>query len=138
MFYKLLLSIILIFSTLYLQAKDYKDVCVQEKKQLPKNALFIDVRTPEEFKSSHARGSINIPYEFDVDGERVVNKDFVDKINLLTDDDYEKDIVVICRIGERSIKAAEALSDEGYEKIINIKKGYVNGWRKAGLASEKR
>lgn len=138
MFYKLLLSIIIIFSTLYLQAKDYKDVCVQEKKQLPKNALFIDVRTPEEFKSSHARGSINIPYEFDIDGERVVNKDFVDKINLLTDDDYEKDIVVICRIGERSIKAAEALSDEGYEKIINIKKGYVNGWRKAGLASEKR
>ncbi|MCH9813083.1 MAG: rhodanese-like domain-containing protein [Epsilonproteobacteria bacterium] len=138
MFYKLFLSTILIFSTLHLQAKEYEDVCVKEKKELPKDALLIDVRTPEEFKSSRAKGSINIPYELDVNGERVVNKDFIDKINLLTDDDYEKDIIVICRIGERSIKAAEILSDEGYEKIINIKKGYVNGWRKAGLASEKR
>lgn len=128
---------ILLFASLQLQAKPYKDVCLQEKQQLPENAILIDVRTEEEFKSSHAKGAVNIPYEMDVNGERVVNKNFVQKVNLLTDDDYDKQIVVICRIGVRSIKAAELLNEEGYDKITNVKKGYINGWRKAGMASEK-
>ncbi|MEA3418509.1 MAG: rhodanese-like domain-containing protein [Campylobacterota bacterium] len=135
---KLFLVALLTFSTFTsLQAKEYKDDCVVESKTVAKDAIIIDVRTKKEFTLGHPKGAINIPYFFDRDGERVLNAHFIEEVNRLTDDDYEKPLIIICRIGIRSVKAAVALADEGYEDLTNIQQGFVRGWKKAGLPIEK-
>lgn len=133
---KLLIALIMSLFVSLLHAKEYKDSCVKETKTLPDYQYIIDVRTKEEFKFGHPKGAINIPYEFDKNGERVLNKNFVAEVNRLTDEGYDKEIVLICRIGLRSVKAAILLADEGYEKLTNIQQGFVNGWKKAGLPVE--
>jgi len=134
---KLLITLILSLFTLSLQAKEYSDSCVKETNVVPNYDFIIDVRTKEEFKFGHPKGAINIPYEFNKNGERVLNKNFIEQVNRLTEDGYDKEIVLICRIGLRSVKAAILLADEGYEKLTNIQQGFVNGWKKAGLPVEK-
>ncbi|MBN2825244.1 MAG: rhodanese-like domain-containing protein [Campylobacterales bacterium] len=134
---KLLITLILSLFISMLHAKEYTDSCVKDDNVVPNYDFIIDVRTPEEFKFGHPKGAINIPYEFDKNGEKVLNKHFVEQVNRLTGDGYEKEIVLICRIGLRSVKAAILLADEGYEKLTNIQQGFVNGWKKAGLPVEK-
>ncbi len=131
----LIVSFLLTHSLAY--AKEYEDLCLLENNKIPDNALIIDVRTKKEYLLSHAPHSINIPLYYEKDGTRVLNKNFIDQINALTDDDYEKKLVLLCRIGIRSAKAAQMLSKEGYDNLINIKKGFANGWRKAKLPVEK-
>ncbi len=133
---KPLIILLSIFVSL-LHAKEYSDSCLKETKVLPEFDYIIDVRTKEEFEHGHPKGAINIPYEMKVNGEMVINKHFVEQVNRLTDDGYDKEIVLICRIGLRSVKAAILLADEGYEKLTNIQQGFVNGWKKAGLPIEK-
>ena len=63
------------------------------------NYLIIDVRTKEEFNSSHIKDAINIPYN---------------EIDENIDLDKNKIIFVYCYSGGRSTKAAETLSKLGY------------------------
>lgn len=46
--------------------------------------------------------------------------------------DKNKDVVVYCASGTRSLFAAKALRDLGYSKIYNMEGGF-NGWKNAGL-----
>jgi len=134
---KILLSLISLMITITLNAKEYKDDCVLETKTVNKEAIIIDVRTKKEFALAHPIGAINIPYFFDKDGEKVPNTNFIEQVNQLTNDDYAKPLIIICRIGIRSVKAAIDLADEGYEDLTNIQQGFVKGWKKAGLPTEK-
>jgi len=115
--------IILSFSLLH--AKEYSDSCLKETKALPEFEYIIDVQTKEEFAHGHPKGAINIPYEMEVNGETVIN------------DGYDKEMVLIRRIGLRSVKAAILLANEGHGKLTNIQQGFVNGWEKTGLPIEK-
>jgi rhodanese-related sulfurtransferase len=133
-------SLLLIFGLIWLQsieAKEYSDQCLVDTKTIDQEAVIIDVRTKQEYAFGHPPGAINIPYEFDREGERVLNTNFVAQVNRLTEEDYEIPLIIICRIGVRSVKAAELLADEGYEDITNIQKGFLKGWKKAGLPVEK-
>jgi len=130
---KLLITLILSLFISSATAKEYSDSCVKETKTIPNYQYIIDVRTKKEFAFGHPKGAINIPYEFNINEERVLNKNFVEQVNKLTDEGYDKEIVLICRIGLRSVKAAILLADEGYEKITNVQQGFVHGWKKAGL-----
>jgi rhodanese-related sulfurtransferase len=134
---KILLAIITLLITVTLHAKEYKDDCVLETKTVNKEALIIDVRTKKEFEMGHPKDAINIPYFLDKEGKKVLNKNFIEQVNRLTDDDYTKPLIIICRIGIRSVKAAVDLADEGYEDLTNIQQGFVKGWKKAGMPTEK-
>ncbi len=65
-------------------------------------AVILDVRTPEEFKSGHVKGSINIPLQI-----------MQGKINDLKK--KGKPIIAVCRSGARSGMAVGMLRDAGIE-----------------------
>ena len=75
--------------------------------------LLLDIRTEEEFEEAHIENSINIPLQ-----------SLLYNIDELQDYD-EKDIVVYCRSGHRSITACNLLSMEGFNKIYNLEKGII-------------
>ncbi len=79
---------------------------------LEKNSTrqFIDVRGPGEFRANHIKGFTNIPLN--------------EITNRLTELDTEKEIVVICAAGVRSLKAARTLSKSGFELVTNVKGGF--------------
>lgn len=66
------------------------------------NYIIVDVRTKEEYDSSHVVGSINIPY---------------DTIDENTDLDKSKTIIVYCRSGKRSSIASKTLKKLGYNVL---------------------
>lgn len=70
-------------------------------------AIWIDVRTPEEFAEGHINGSLNIPFE-----------EIGRRISSITED-QDSDIRVYCRSGRRSGVARDVLKDMGYRHVIN-------------------
>ena len=82
------------------------------------DAIFIDVRSPVEYREVHAEGSRNIP---------------LDSLNAeeLIDSASGKPIYMICKSGQRGSKACRMIADAGYEDVINIEGG-TDAWVNAG------
>lgn len=79
-----------------------------------KKAILIDVRTEEEFRIIRIPGSILIP-----------DYEIRDKIvNVVPDKDTP--IILYCRTGNRSAKAAKTLADMGYTKVFDL--GGILDW----------
>ena len=79
-----------------------------------KNKLFIDVRTPGEYKGNHIREFKNIPLNLLAEkAEKELSKD--------------KEVIVICQSGMRSGQASKLLKKLGYTKVTNVKGG-MNAW----------
>ncbi|AZV43340.1 rhodanese [Peribacillus asahii] len=76
-----------------------------------KDKVFIDVRTPGEYKSRSIRQFKNIP----------LGSDF----SKLPKD---KEIIVICQSGMRSAQACRQLKKIGYENVTNVRGG-MSAWR---------
>ena len=92
------------------------NVSVEEFDQLIKDHpeyLLIDARTPEEV----AEGKIGNAQTVDYLGE------FFDRqVEQL---DTTKTILLYCRSGKRSSKAAEVMIEKGFDKIYNLNGGYL-------------
>ena len=78
---------------------------------------IIDVRTPEEYATSHANGAINIP------------------LATIQTGDYSKIhknalIKVYCRSGKRAAEAKAILEKAGYKEVANI--GGLVDWQDNG------
>ena len=69
--------------------------------------VIIDVRTPQEFASSHVDGALNIPYENIIQGaaDHGIKRD--------------DEVVLYCRSGRRAGVALNALKGAGFEQLIN-------------------
>jgi len=50
--------------------------------------------------------------------------------------DRDKDILVYCKVGGRSAKAAKYLENEGFQKVFDLKGGF-DSWSAAGKQTEK-
>ncbi len=74
---------------------------------VPENAVWIDVRTPEEFAAGHLEGAVNVPHERIEAG--------VEALGLEPD----TPIYLYCRSGRRSGIAAEALAGRGFRHLTN-------------------
>lgn len=72
------------------------------KALLADGALLVDVRTPEEFRSGHIKGSVNIPLQ--VIPSRIA--DLKQK---------NKPVIAVCRSGSRSGVAVGLLKNSGLE-----------------------
>lgn len=83
--------------------------------------VLIDVRTPAEFREVHAEGAINRPLD-SLSPETVTRED--------VDDDRQ--ILVICRSGNRSAQACRQFSDRGIHRAVSIDGG-TQAWEAAGL-----
>lgn len=82
------------------------------------NILLIDVRTPKEYNEGFIKGALNIDF--------LNTKTFNNKIQEL---DKNKELYIYCRSGGRSQKAAKIMSKMGFEKVYDLKGGYLN-WTK--------
>jgi rhodanese-related sulfurtransferase len=86
----------------------------------------VDVRTPAEFETSHINGSVNVPLD-------VLNQHGAEVAQKLDNDD---DVVLVCRSGQRSVKARELLREEGLSSGRVLNKG-ITDWEGQGFAVER-
>ena len=107
-------------------------------KKKPKSVL-LDVRTQEEWNNDGKPDGDKIGLKtYFLEIRRDSFFDFVQEFNNLNIN-QDKEILVICKSGERSQISAELLSRENY-KSINISDGFMGsqegvGWKKGGLPS---
>jgi len=106
-------------------------------------AIYLDVRTEEEFAQGHPAGAINIPVVFLKPGAAPQpNDSFLAVAQKVLPQD--KPLVVGCMAGGRSQRACEILEQAGYSNLTNVRGGFggardatgavvVVGWRDAGL-----
>ncbi len=121
-------------------SKGYKDIDAKTAWNLvKKGALFIDVRTTNEYKRAHAKGAKLVPLYDEIDGKIEPNNNLIKKIEYLANDDYDRAIVVICRSGHRSSKVASMLVKAGFSKVYNVVGGFLTrgGWLDYRLPVEK-
>jgi len=90
--------------------------------------LLIDVREPKEFEAMHIYNSINVPRGI---LETSCEYDFDDTVPELVEA-RNRDVVVICRSGNRSIFAADVMQQMGYENVASLKTG-LRGWNDSEL-----
>ena len=116
-------------------------ICKEIKNYLKKNtnSVLLDVRTQEEWDNDGKPDGDKIGLRtYFLEIQRNVLFDFVQEFQNLNIN-QDKEILVICKSGERSQISAELLSKENY-KSINISDGFMgsqegDGWKKSGLPS---
>ncbi len=105
----------------------------------------VDVRTEAEYAAGHPASALNVPMMFAGAGGMSPNPDFVRVMSGLFAKDAK--IVVGCRSGARSMRAAEALVNAGFTGVVDQRAGYEGpkdpagrpielGWAPSGLPIE--
>ena len=128
---KYILPIVLLVVAIFLltrlankKPKPFKDILAPQLdihlKQLP-GSILLDVRTPKETSQGMIPGATEIDF-YNTGFRKNVSK--VEK---------GKPIIIYCRTGVRSVKAAYILDSLGYTDLYNLKGGY-----KAWLATQKK
>jgi rhodanese-related sulfurtransferase len=84
-------------------------------------AFVVDVRTQAEWDEVHIPGTVLIPLD-----------ELPDRLNEVPRD---KDIVVVCRSGNRSEEGAAILLKAGYESVVGMEGG-IRDWSAAGYPVE--
>ncbi len=77
--------------------------------------VILDVRTDKEYEQGHIPGSVHVQLS-----------EIGDKVKKLKKD---KELVVYCQNGSRSIWAIKRLMGMGYKNLYNLKGGY-NAWKR--------
>lgn len=85
--------------------------------------LLIDIREPYEFDAMHIEGALNVPRGI---LETACEYDYEETLPELADA-RERDVVLICRSGNRSVLAADVLQQLGYKSVKSLKTG-MRGW----------
>jgi rhodanese-related sulfurtransferase len=106
-------------------SRNYTSLDTDSAKEMldDKNVVLIDVRNRDEYNAEHLRGAKNIPL------------DQLDKrLGKLPRD---KDIVVYCEKGGKSIRAIRKLEVAGFSQLHHMHEG-LRGWKKADYPTRKR
>lgn len=105
--------VVLFLAWRMMPTKGVKTISTTELKNIlnDKDKVFVDVRTPGEYKARNIRQFKNIPLGSDYSK---LPKD--------------KEIVVICQSGMRSSQACKQLKKLGYDRITNVRGG-MSAWR---------
>lgn len=122
--------------------------------QTEPNAILIDIRSSMEFLFvGHPTGAIHVPWMDEPDWE--INPHFITEIKkrmlggiVCSKTKHCAKVILICRSGNRSEEAGQALLNAGLSSVLHIDEGFegkldehhqrssVNGWRFAGLPWE--
>jgi rhodanese-related sulfurtransferase len=98
----------------FLSRLGIKQISVSELDQ-KKGMVLLDVRTDKEYAGGHIPGAVHVPLA-----------EIGDRIKKLKKD---KEIVVYCQNGSRSIWAIKRLMGMGYTSLINLRGGF-NAWKR--------
>lgn len=96
---------------------------LEEELQNNPDLLLLDIREPGEFEAMRIEGAINVPRGI---LETACDYDYEETEPELAAA-RERDIVVICRSGKRSVLAADVMQQMGYLNIRSLKTG-MRGW----------
>jgi rhodanese-related sulfurtransferase len=101
--------------------KGFSSVNPQAAQEMLKNSgtTLLDVRTPEEFRAGHLKGATLIPVA-----------ELAERIGELGSE-KERQILVYCRGGNRSLAASRILKQNGFTRIANLQGG-IMAWTGAG------
>ncbi|MBI2350720.1 MAG: molybdopterin-synthase adenylyltransferase MoeB [Deltaproteobacteria bacterium] len=101
---------------------EIKEISVQEADELLKKNgkyLLLDVREKDEYREGHLEGALSLPRGFlEIKIESAVS-------------DKSTPILAYCAGGVRSLLAANALKEMGYQNVISMSGGYT-AWKTAG------
>lgn len=101
-----------------------RTVSASEAYNLYQNGAFVlDVRTQEEWNEYHAPNTTLIPLE-----------QLPSRLNEVP---HDRQIVVVCRSGNRSQQGRDILLDAGYKQVTSMSGG-LNEWRAKGYPIEPR
>lgn len=111
------------------------------------SAVMIDVRTKVEHGFvGHPLSAVHVPWK-ECPGWQV-NTQFVEQVNVAVNNDLTRPVLLLCRSGQRSLDAAQALEEAGFAHSINILDGFegaldddkhrgnLSGWRYSQLPWE--
>ena len=101
---------------------------LEEKLEKQPETLLLDIREPDEFDGAHIENSLHVPRGI---LETACEWDYAETIPDLVNA-RQRDVVVICRSGNRSVLAALTMKMLGFEKAVSLKTG-VKGWNDADL-----
>lgn len=104
--------------------------------------VFVDVRSLPEFDQGHPTGSYNVPFMHKGPRGMSPNADFVAVMEVSFPKDTK--LVLGCRSGGRSLRAAQALEAAGFTSVLDQRAGFLGqpdafgqvaepGWKHAGL-----
>jgi rhodanese-related sulfurtransferase len=85
---------------------------------LPSDAFLLDVREDDEWTAGHAPGALHVPMmQIPARSDELPN---------------DRDVVVICRSGQRSAQVVAYLQGNGFDRVHNLEGG-MHGWAAIGL-----
>jgi len=86
-----------------------------------RNAILVDVRSPEEFATGSILGARNFP------GDSLVHRASIELARFKA-----RPVIVLCETGSRSMRMLAELKKAEFAEVYNLAGG-VAGWRQAGL-----
>jgi rhodanese-related sulfurtransferase len=106
-----------------------------EKMQNDPEYIYLDVRSIPEYEQGHATGAINIPImHFQPGMGMTPNEDFVKVVEANLPKNAK--LVVGCKMGGRSARACEILTQMGYTDVTNIRGGFGGAMDQMGRVVE--
>ena len=96
---------------------------VEERSSKGQSPLIVDVREHHEFSAMHIEGSLHVPRGII---ESACEYNYEETIPELVEA-RDRDIVVVCRSGNRSVLAAFTMQLMGYRQTRSMKTG-LRGW----------
>jgi rhodanese-related sulfurtransferase len=116
----------------------------QAEELLEEGVRFVDVRTVEEFQDGHVPGAINVPISVSGPGGMQPNSDFIAVMEACFNKDEQ--IIVSCKAGGRSARAAQELLAAGFSDVLDMTAGFdgkktafgevIPGWSAEGREVE--
>ncbi len=85
--------------------------------------LLLDIREPYEFEAMHIKNSLNVPRGV---LETACEWDYEETVAQLVES-RDKEIVVACRSGNRSVFVCDVMQHLGYKNVASLKTG-LRGW----------
>ncbi len=109
--------------------------------------IYIDVRSIPEFEEGHPAGAYNVPLLHAAPGRGMTpNEEFMAVMERAFDKSDK--LVLGCRSGQRSLRAAEQLAERGFTDLVDMRGGFAGevdratgrpvceGWKSRGLPVE--
>jgi rhodanese-related sulfurtransferase len=97
---------------------------LEERMQENPDLLIVDVREPYEFEAMHIAGSLNVPRGI---LESACEWDYEETVPELVRA-RDRETVVVCRSGYRSVLAAHSMQVLGYTNVVSLQTG-LRGWK---------
>lgn len=86
----------------------------QQKLGAMESAQLLDVRTPQEFMQGHINGAVNI---------NLFEQNFVEQVK--KEFKTDEPVLLYCRSGKRSARAAAQLRKAGFQEIYDLQGGFL-------------